>query len=245
MIFADIHNHSLCGVDDGARSEELMYRMVHAAYADGTRLLCLTPHFHPVFFGDNRTSSLESFRKLQDYVTQNLPDLKLYLGNELRHGPNCDNWMREGFCRPLGNTSLVLVDFASDVGQNLIVRGLSQLLSMGYCPVLAHAERYPNLSAKTVQDFIRNGIQIQINAGSLTGSFGWSTRRRARRLLRCRLVSLVASDAHDLKYRPPLLSKGYHLTVKLTDKDYADRIFYSNAVDLLENNREGLVKEDE
>lgn len=245
MIFADIHNHSLASVDDGARSEEMMYQMVDAAYEDGTRLLCLTPHFHPVHFGDNRQSAVESFEKLQAYAAERYPQLRLHLGNELRHSPNCDSWLREGFCRPLGNTSLVLVDFPSDTGQHLIVRGLSQLLSMGYCPVLAHAERYPNLSLGTVRDLTRNGIQIQINVGSLTGGFGWSAKRRARRLLKFQLASLVASDAHDLKHRPPHLSKGYQITVKLTDTDYADRIFYRNAVDLLENNREGLVKEDE
>lgn len=245
MIFADIHNHSLAAVDDGARSEEIMYRMIDAAYADGTRFLCLTPHFHPVCFGDNRDLSVECFQKLQDYVTERYPDLKLYLGNELRYGPNCDNWMREGFCRTLGSTSLVLVDFSAEAGQKLITRGLSQLLSMGYCPVLAHAERYRDLSVGAVRDFIRNGVQIQINAGSLTGTFGWRAKARARLLLRHRLVAMVASDAHDPKRRPPLLSKAYHITVKLTDKDYADRIFCSNAVDLLENNREGLVKEDE
>ena len=90
-----------------------------------------------------------------------------------------------------------------------------------------------------------NGVHIQINAGSLTGSFGWRVQLRARQLLKHRLVSVVASDAHDLHRRPPLLSKGYDLSVKLTDKDYADRIFCSNAVDLLENYREGLVKENE
>ena len=245
MIFADIHNHSLAAVDDGARSEETMFRMVDAAYADGTRLLCLTPHFHPISFGDNRASSLESFQKLQVYAAERYPDLQLYLGNELRYGPNCDNWLKEGFCRTLGNSSLVLVDFSADAGQSLMIRGLSQLLSMGYRPVLAHAERYPNLTAKAVQDCFRNGIQIQINAGSMFGSFGWGARIRARWLLRNRLVCMVASDAHDLQHRPPLLSKGYQLVSKLTDKDYADRIFCSNAVDLLENNREGLVREDE
>jgi len=245
MIFADIHNHSLASVDDGARSEEMMFKMVDTAYADGTRLLCLTPHFAPVHFGDNRQATLESFEKLQAYAAEHYPQLRLYLGNELRHSPNCDRWLREGFCRPLGDTSLVLVDFPADIGQHLIIRGLSQLLSMGYRPVLAHAERYSNLSKSTVQDFLRNGAQIQINAGSLTGSFGWGARRRARQLLDRRLVTTVASDAHDLSRRPPQLSDGYHLTVKLTDKDYADRVFYRNAVDLLENNREGLVKEDE
>lgn len=245
MIFADIHNHSLASVDDGARSDEMMLKMVDVAYQDGTRLLCLTPHFAPVHFGDNRQTTQESFEKLQVYAAEHYPKLRLYLGNELRHSPNCDSWLREGFCRPLGNTSLVLVDFPADISQHLIVRGLSQLLSMGYCPVLAHTERYSNLSMNAVRDFIRNGIKIQINAGSLTGSFGWSARRQARRLLSHRLVTMVASDAHDLKRRPPQLSNGYHLTVKLTDKDYADQVFYRNAVDLLENNREGLVKEDE
>lgn len=243
MIFADIHNHSLASADDGASSEEIMYRMVDAAYADGTRLLCLTPHFHPICFGDNRQATLESFEKLQAYAAEHCPELRLHLGNELRYGPNCDSWIREGFCRPLGSSSLVLVDFPADAEQRIIVRGLSQILSMGYRPVLAHAERYPYLSKNTVRDFLRNGVQIQINADSLTGSYG--VRHRARQLLRHRLVSMVASDAHDLHHRSPRLSNGYNLTVKLTEKDYADRLFYRNAVDLLENNREGLVKEDE
>ena len=99
MIFADIHNHALADADDGARSEEMMYQMVDAAYADGVRHLCLTPHFHPIFFGDTREASEESYRKLQAYAAQHCPQLKLYLGNELRYGPNCDGWMREGFCR--------------------------------------------------------------------------------------------------------------------------------------------------
>ena len=245
MIFADIHNHSLAFVDDGAQSEEIMYRMVDAAYANGTRLLCLTPHFHPICFSDNREAALESFEKLQAYAAEHYPKLRLYLGNELRHGPNCDSWIREGFCRPLGNSSLILVDFPMDVDQRVVVRGLSQILSIGYRPVLAHAERYPNLTRNAVRDFLRNGVQIQINSGSLTGSFGYGARWRARQLMRYRLVSMVASDAHDLRHRSPRLSDGYYLTAKLTDKDYADRVFYHNAVDLLENNREGLVKEDE
>ena len=243
MIFADIHNHSLACADDGARSEEIMYKMVDAAYANGTRLLCLTPHFHPIHFGDNRQSSLESFQKLKAYAAQRYPDLRLMLGNELRYGPNCDNWIREGFCRSLGDSSLILVDFPEDVEQHIIIRGLSQILSMGYRPVLAHAERYPKLSRHAVRDFLRNGVQIQINAGSLSGGYG--IRHRARRLLQQRLVSMVASDAHDLSYRSPDLRQGYNLAVKLTEKDYADQIFYRNAVDLLENNQEGLVKEDE
>ena len=245
MIFADIHNHSLSCVDDGPRTEEAMLKMVDAAYRDGIRFLCLTPHFHPVCFGDNRTAASESFQKLQAYAGRHYPDLRLYLANELRFGPNCDSWLKEGYCRTLNNSSLVLVDFSTEARQQLIIKGLSQLLSMGYRPVLAHAERYSNLTESAIRDCIQNGIPIQINAGSLYGRFGWRARNRARRLLRQHLVCTVASDAHDLRYRPPFLSKGYQLALKLTDKDYADQVFCHNAVDLLENNLEGLVKEDE
>ena len=243
MIFADVHNHSLASADDGARSEEIMFKMVDAAYVGGPRLLCLTPHFHPIHFGDNRQSSLASFQKLKTYAAARYPDLRLFLGNELRYGSNCDNWIREGFCRTLGDSSLILVDFPENVEQRIIIRGLSQILSMGYRPVLAHAERYPNLTRAAVRDFLRNGAQIQINAASLSGGYG--VRHRARKLLQHHLVTLVASDAHDLQYRSPALAQGYQIALKLTEKEYADQVFYQNAVDLLENNREGLVKEDE
>lgn len=245
MLFADIHNHCLASVDDGATSEEMMYQMLDAAYADGTRLLCLTPHFYPGIFGDNREATLENFIKLRDYANQHYPQLQLYLGNELRYSPNCDAWLKDGLCRTLNETNAVLVDFPADASQNLITRGLEQLLSRGYLPVLAHAERYSSLSADAIRDFRRNGIRIQINAGSLTGSWGWSTKLRARRLLRKRLVCMVSSDAHDLTYRTPLLSRSHRITQKITDEDYADLLFYRNAVALLETNREGLVKEDE
>ena len=245
MTFADLHNHILSGVDDGAQSDEIMYRMAEAAYADGTRLLCLTPHFHPGVFGDNREAGEASFQKLCNYAAEHWPDLKLFLGNELRYTPSSDRWLREGLCRTLANSSLILVDFPADVGQNQITRALEQLLSMGYLPVLAHAERYPNLSMNAIREYRRNGILIQINAGSLTGSFGWAARSQAKRLLRNRLVCLVASDAHDLKHRPPLLSKGYAITKKITDENYANRVFLNNAIDLLEQTQEGLVKEDE
>lgn len=245
MEFADIHNHALSGVDDGAPSQEIMYQMIDAAYADGTRYLCLTPHFPPLFFGDNRQATLESFRKLREYAAERYPQLRLYLGNELRYTNNCDNWLREGLCRTLDGDAVLLVDFPLDAEAQQITRGLTQLLGMGYQPILAHAERYSNFSVSSIRKFISNGIRIQVNAGSLFSCFGLGARLRALRLIRNRLVCIIASDAHDLHRRPPVLSKGYQAVMKITDKDYADRVFYYNALALLENNQEGLVKENE
>ena len=54
MLLADMHIHVLCGVDDGARTEEEMRAIVTKSYEEGVRVMCVTPHFHPRYFGDNR-----------------------------------------------------------------------------------------------------------------------------------------------------------------------------------------------
>lgn len=47
MNYADMHCHMLYGVDDGAQDRETSRAMLDAAYADGTRTICFTPHCHP------------------------------------------------------------------------------------------------------------------------------------------------------------------------------------------------------
>ena len=47
MFYTDIHTHLLCHVDDGAESTAMMQEMLDVAYRDGTRTLCLTPHYDP------------------------------------------------------------------------------------------------------------------------------------------------------------------------------------------------------
>ena len=37
MTFADIHNHILFGVDDGAKNDAEMYQLIDASYADVTK----------------------------------------------------------------------------------------------------------------------------------------------------------------------------------------------------------------
>ena len=82
-FFFDLHTHMLCGVDDGAKTEEEMYAMLEMAYADGTRALCVTPHYSPYLFGDTYEASEASFALLADYVAKRHPDMYLYLGHEL------------------------------------------------------------------------------------------------------------------------------------------------------------------
>lgn len=246
MNLTDIHFHGLWGVDDGPKDEKTMQAMVDAAYTDGIRTLCLTPHFHPGFFGHNESKSLRSFEALAQYAAGKYPDLRLCLGNELRYSPECTAWLADGPCRTLNGTDYVLVDFYAGESARNISRGLDRILNAGYLPVLAHAERYSALNTSMIQEFSHNGIRIQLNAGSLQGDFGYGARFRSHSLLRAHLVDLVCSDAHDLYRRPPGLSKAYRVIKKKYGKDCADALCHHNALALLcDPGKEGMVNNHE
>lgn len=234
-IFADMHLHALYGVDDGAKNEEMMYAMVEAAWKDGSRLLCLTPHFHPGFFGDNRESSAAAFEKLRCYAAEHFPDLKLILANELRYSRGCEDWLARGLCRTFGNTDCLLVDFSESERTSVIEAGLDRLLNAGYIPILAHVERYRDLwgKEKLIRTFRDRGVYIQVDTQSVLGDFGFRTKLAAGRLLADRLVDFIGSDAHDLRHRPPGIQAAYNVIAKKHGPEYAEAVCGRNAMALL------------
>lgn len=242
MKFADLHNHTLFGVDDGPKTAQEMFEMLDAAWADGIEVICLTPHFHPGYFGDNGARIDRVFELLTRYAAQKYPAMRLYLGNELRCSAECLSWLQSGECRTLNATNYVLVDFSASESERNIVRGLERLLSAGYKPVLAHTERYRELSEQKIRELSRNGVWIQIDVQSLWGGYGLRARLRCRTLLRKKLVDIAATDAHDLGSRSPILSRGYRDTAKKYGETYAGAIFARNPLLLLEGeDREGAI----
>lgn len=238
MRFVDLHNHTLWGVDDGPKAEQEMFRLLDAAYDDGVGTICLTPHFHPGYFGENSGQAERSFQSLTRYAAEKYPDMRLYLGNELRFSGECLSWLQGGACRTLNGTDYVLVDFHEQEPARSIVKGLERLMSAGYTPVLAHAERYRGLSARGVWELARNGVWIQIDVQSLFGCYGLGARLRCWKLLKKKLVDIVATDAHDLRRRTPVLSRGYRVISRKFGSDCAERLFAENPLRLLEGDNE-------
>lgn len=239
MEFADLHSHILPGVDDGPRTRAESEAMLDAAYAGGVRTLCLTPHFHPGYFGDNAQKSREAFALLREYAARRYPELKLHLGNELCYGLDAPQWLADGLCRTLADTDFVLVDFFEKESERNILRGLERLLAAGYRPILAHAERYAGLSVNALRSI--TGVLVQLDSLSLTGGFGLAARLRAHALLKADLVDLAASDGHDLTRRPPTLSRAYTITLKKYGSARADALFRDTPLALLQtHSQEGL-----
>ncbi len=233
MFFADIHSHALCLVDDGPKTKEQMYQMADAIYLDNIRYLCLTPHFHPGFYGDNQPNSIDAFQMLSSYVKKTYPDLELVLGNELHYSADCASWLFDGKCRTLNRTRYVLVDFSHRVSKKELIGGLQNLLSNGYLPILAHAERYRNASMAVLMELKRSGVLLQLNAQAVLGEFGAIQKLKAKKILSKDLADFIASDAHNLQYRTSKMTRCYEYLTKKYSESYATFLCRDHALEKL------------
>lgn len=236
MNFVDLHIHLLYDVDDGAESEEHMQEILDAAYADGTRIICATPHFHPGYFGDNREKTKEAFIKLHN-LAKNYKNLQVFLGNELRFSPECVEWMEKGLCRTLNGTQYFLVDFLENDDADYIVSSVLKVLNAGYTPVLAHAERYEKFHSdfREIKYLKQCGVVIQIDAQSPFGGWGKGSKKRSRKIIEAYLADFVGSDAHNVTDRPPQMSDCYKYVVHSCGEQYARKLFWDNPIKILKD----------
>lgn len=237
--FVDLHCHMLCNTDDGAGSMEEMLLMLRQSYDDGIRTICLTPHYSPYIDFPSATETDKVFIRLRNFAKQNYPSMHLLRGNEIMYHNDIISSLNMKLCRTLNNTRYVLVEFNYFSKFETLLSGLSKILNSGYIPVLAHAERYPVLvqNVKNVYELYSRGIIIQLNARSVLGNNGWFIAKFCNKLIKNGLVDIIASDAHDPKNRPPLLSKCHDRILSLHGKDCAKNLMYTNPHMILHNEK--------
>ena len=239
MAFFDMHTHFLCGVDDGAKDEHESHKLLRMAYEDGTRAICLTPHFNPYLFGDTSAASERAFERLREYAAEEFPDLELYLGHELGYYDSCLSALGEGRCRTLSGSRYLLVDFPAGVPFSTLRQGTARLLQMGYIPVLAHAERYRALGFhfKWLYEFVACGGLVQLNAGSAVGDFGKFEQKQFKKIVQADLAHVVSSDGHNVETRKPLMSVCLPVLENLVGPETIRRLTWENARAIVSNER--------
>ena len=95
----------------------------------------------------------------------------------------------------------------------------------------------PEMCARLVE----RGCLVQINAPSLRKEYGRTIARIAADLIRRELVHIVASDAHNATYHPPVLSKARRAVVQATDEDAFHRMTQLMPAKLIRNAKETAI----
>jgi len=236
----DIHTHILPGVDDGARTVEESILMVEQAIDAGVDIICATPHIL-----DNITPALgekinRAFQLLRSRMKDKGWEVQLTLGSEIYLRQDMKALSKFNFFSLNQTGRYILLELP--LGQ--FPFGVDQLVYdlqlEGITPIIAHPER--SITQKNqigeIENLIRMGALMQINAGSLLNHFGKPARKMAEWLLRSDLVHLVASDAHNPSVSSiSLLSRGFRKVSKLTGEKKAERLFKHNPFSILQGEK--------
>jgi protein-tyrosine phosphatase len=112
-----------------------------------------------------------------------------------------------------------------------------QVMANGYIPLITHPERL-GWVGDHYQAFValaHRGAWMQLTAGSLTGRFGPEARYWSERMLDEGLVHVLATDAHGVKHRSPLLAEGCRAAEKWVGAEEAERMVRERPQAVIEN----------
>ena len=196
----DIHQHLLWGIDDGADSSETMYSMLREAQRQGIKTIVATSHARPglqpfdMGLYTERLTEAQCFCKTEDLGICVLP------GAEIAWTHQTPLALRQGRIPAMGGTDYVLLELWRNISWQTAQDAVKQLTRAGYCPVLAHPERYLAFirsPKKTLQFRNETGALLQLNADTVLSPRNYWERRFTEYLLKEGAVDAIASDAHD------------------------------------------------
>jgi protein-tyrosine phosphatase len=97
-------------------------------------------------------------------------------------------------------------------------------------PIITHPERNGTLqrNPEQVLDWVTSGCLVQVTASAITGFWGNTAQSIALWLLEHNAVHVLATDAHDNKYRKPILSEAYNAVSKRFGRDFAGALVHDN-----------------
>jgi protein-tyrosine phosphatase len=169
------------------------------AHEAGTRRIVATPHFFPgVFEPSPAQIHLQTGLLRERLIRENL-------GVEIIEG--CEVYLSEWLCRDytdgkfltIGGGNYVLVELPSMSMPSGSSQEIFALRVLGAGVIIAHPERNFDLrrDPALVREMVKNGILLQVNAGSVVGVYGREAAGFASWLFKEGLVHFLGSDAHS------------------------------------------------
>ena len=228
----DIHSHILPGVDDGSRSIDESRRMLLAAAEGGTQVICATPHFdRRAGYANFASDELEGrFAALCRMAERERIPVRIARGMEVLAEDDLPELLSDGLVWTLAGTRYILAEFRIREDPAFCADVLWRTAKAGYMPVVAHPERYRFVQDRpqTAYEWCRSGFGLQINRGSITGSFGEAARVTALRLIGHGLAACIASDAHGADRRTAGMADVKRIVKEEFGADHADLLFEDN-----------------
>lgn len=198
MSKTDAHCHILPGLDDGSPNDETSIAIANLLLELGVKTVVATPHVISDIYPNSTAKILEAVNKLKKlFDSQRLP---------LQVLPGAEYYVEKSFLDRIEQDDIlfwgperhVLFEAPMEHEPMLLDEVVFRLKAAGYCPVLAHPERYRFLQAnpQRLNDLQRLGAKFQVNHPSFHLPKTSRRGEMARKMLIKGQVDLLGTDIH-------------------------------------------------
>ena len=229
----DLHSHLLPGIDDGAPDLATALQLAQIAVNDGITHMVCTPHIHPGRYENTIKTIEQALVELQQGLIEQQINLTINAAAEVRFGMELMVAVKQQSIPFLGEWQgrpVLLLEFPHGEIPFGAERLTAWLLQQGIKPMIAHPERNKGLlrAPEKLKPFLEQGCLLQVTAGAVAGRFGEAVQELAYTLLKEGLVTILASDAHNIEHRPPILSQGRDAAAAIIGEAAAQRLVIDN-----------------
>ncbi len=197
-IVTDMHSHLVPGVDDGAKDVADSLTLITGLKELGFAKLYTTPHTLQDIHPNTAATLQQGFSQLNG----KLPDgISINLSSEYYLDEQFQGQVATGAVLPLPGNRL-LIEFSQIARPHDLEEQIFDLGIKGYQIILAHPERYLFFH-KHFNYYTRikeMGVELQVNALSLTDHYGKNIRSIAEKLIENEMIDFIGTDIHHVKH---------------------------------------------
>lgn len=229
----DIHSHILPGIDDGAKDLKESLALLKMAQDDGITHMVATPHIHIGRFNNFSNQLYTNIATLKNEALSSKITIELALAAEVRLDIELMPLILANkipFIGSLNSSNILLLELPHSHVPQGYDKFINWLAKQGINVIVAHPERNRDIQENPfyIERLKQLGCAFQLTASSIEGAWGEKAKAISIDMLQKDLVGYVASDAHSVKRRPPILSKAMTIVSNLIGENKAQDLFVTN-----------------
>ncbi len=233
----DLHCHILPQIDDGPKTLKESIAMARIAVEDGIEILACTPHIYQGVYNNTAEQikkATSAFQKI--LVEENIPLTLVYASDTHIH-PDLIKDIQLGHVPTFNGGRYLLLEPTHHIAPIGFESYVIKMLEEGFVPIITHPERltYIEKFYDVMTRLVRKGAWMQITAASFSGRFGALAQRYAFHFLVDGKIAVLATDAHSIKHRPPILSEAFGIVTHILGEIEAQRLVFDRPSAVLNN----------
>ncbi|MFP3363180.1 CpsB/CapC family capsule biosynthesis tyrosine phosphatase [Pseudoalteromonas sp. SIMBA_148] len=236
----DIHSHILPGIDDGAKDLKESLALLTIAQNDGITHMVATPHIHIGRFNNFASQLYSELASLKAQALVNNIGIKLAVAAEVRLDVELMSLVlgnKLPFIGTLNSVNYLLLELPHSHVPQGYDKFINWLAKQNIKVIIPHPERNRDIQANSfyIERLKQLGCEFQLTASSIEGAWGETAKNISIDMLKKGLVTYIASDAHSVKRRPPILSQAKQIVSELIGQNDGHDLFFTNPKRLTES----------